>query len=303
VDEVVRIAGECGMILCLGVFHQLQKKVITRANARSYAKWIAQRYRQFPHIVWSMYPEAKAEYVPVLQQLAAGLMEGDSRSHLISVHPDPSPTSSSFIHNEPWLDFNTIQTCITYDLVHKMVIADYKLTPVKPVVMAEGGYEGKQYDRVHPPLAIRKQAWWTYLSGGYYSYGHNSNWERPEPWAEWINTPGAQQMGVCKKIVTSLPGWWNIIPDQSIITDGQGSGYTLNTAGRSPAGDWVLVYISSATPVTVRMDCITGSTQVTAAWIDPTAGEKTEIKKFPGHSNQTFSLPPGREDAVLLLSK
>ena len=56
--------------------------------------------------MWSMYPRAEAAYVPVCRALAEGLQEGDGGAHLITVHPDPSPASSNFLHGEPWLASN-----------------------------------------------------------------------------------------------------------------------------------------------------------------------------------------------------
>ncbi|MCC6353233.1 MAG: DUF4038 domain-containing protein, partial [Verrucomicrobiae bacterium] len=124
-DKVIAAAGEVGMILVLGIYHQEQAKRITPDNARAYARWIAHRYKAAPNIIWTMYPKAKPEFVPVCRELAAGLREVDasggasgghaSGGHLITLHPDPSPTSSSFIHDEPWLDFNMNQPCLQYE--------------------------------------------------------------------------------------------------------------------------------------------------------------------------------------------
>ena len=75
-------------------------------------------------------PRAKPEFVPVLRELAAGLREGDGGCHLITFKPDPSPYSSSFLHEEPWLDFNSIQTWKRRraDLPHGRR-QDYNLSP------------------------------------------------------------------------------------------------------------------------------------------------------------------------------
>mgnify|MGYP006058577557 CR=1 FL=1 len=35
-------------------------------------------------------------------ELARGLREGDRGAHLICLHPDPSPASSSIFHRERW---------------------------------------------------------------------------------------------------------------------------------------------------------------------------------------------------------
>jgi hypothetical protein len=301
VDRVVEVAGDCGLILVLGVFHQRQRDRITCADARAYARWVARRYRDVPHIVWTMYPEAKQEYVPVLRELAAGLREGDGGAHLITVHPDPSPASSSFIHDEPWLAFNQMQPWHRYELMYPMMIADYMRTPAKPVVMAEGGYEGVHHGKLQGPLLMRQQAYWSYLAGGYHSYGHNDNWASPSTWRSWIDAPGALHLGVCRKILTALPDWWNLVPDQSLFVAGEGSGVTLNVAGRSSSARWVLVYLSTNTTVTIRLDASRRDGMVEASWVDPTSGTRTRIGSLPTRGTKEFSPPRGWEDALLLL--
>ena len=304
VDSVIGLQNE--LILVLGVFHQLQVSRITPGNARTYAKWLAQRYRDVPNIIWTMYPKAEQEFVPVLRELAAGLQEGDGGAHIITVHPDPSPTSSSFIHNESWLAFNMIQTCVNYELIYKMVTEDYARIPAKPTVMAEGGYEGVEFGRLQTPLEIRKQAYWSHLAGGHHSYGHNDNWVSPSSWKSWIDSPGSLHMGVYRNVITACREWWNWIPDQSVFASGEGRDTacrvsTLNVAARSAAGDWVLVYLSSSITVSIKMDKITAGNMVEASWIDPTTGAKTRIGSFTNSGVQSFSTPNGWEDAVLLL--
>jgi len=115
------------------LYHQRYRKYITLKNARGWAKWLAQRYKNVPNIVWSMTPEARQEFVPILRELAAGLHEGDGGFHLITFKPDPAPYSSSFIHGENWLAFNSMQTWNRVNLIYPMVSKDYNFKPVKPV--------------------------------------------------------------------------------------------------------------------------------------------------------------------------
>ena len=297
-DAVIQSGRDLGLIFVLGVFHQRQVDRITPANARNYANGIARRYRGVPNLIWSMYPKAEQAYIPVLRELAAGLREGDGGAHLITVHPDPSPASSSFIHGEPWLDFNSNQPWNRYELVHGMVTADYHCKPPKPAVMAEAGYEGV---KTLSPLIIRKQAYWSHLAGGHHSYGHDDNWRSPATWRSWIDAPGAGYMGLYRDIITACRAWWNGIPDQTSFAEGQGEGPTLNATVRSASGDWVLAYLSSATNVSIRMDKITAGDRVEASWVSPSTRAKIKIGAFSNRGVQSFSTPEGWEDAVLLL--
>ena len=99
VDAVVQSARENNVVISMTLYHQRWRKLITVKNARAWARWLALRYKDVPTIVWSMTPEAKPEFIPVLRELAAGLREGDGGSHLITFKPDPAPYTSSFIHD------------------------------------------------------------------------------------------------------------------------------------------------------------------------------------------------------------
>jgi len=304
VNRVLGYVRELGLIIILGVYHKVHRATLTVEKARTYARWVSQRYADVPNIVWTMYPEAKDEYIPVIRELVAGLQEGDGGAHMITMHPDPSPASSSFMHNEDWLAFNMIQPWQSYELQYPMVTADYRREPPKPVIMAEGGYEGVHFTKVHAPWLIRRQAYWAYLAGGFHTYGHaNSHLAPPETWRFWIDSPGAIQMGVCRQILTGLPEWWNLVPDQSLFASGAGSGMTLNVAARCPSAGWALAYLSSSTTVSVRLERAAAGRPTVASWVQPTTGARTEIGPVPGAGAKPFSTPDGWEDALLLFER
>ena len=137
VDAVVRIARENNLIISMTLFHQRYRKHITVKNARPGRSGWPSDTRTSPNIVWSMTPEARQEFVPILRELAAGLREGDGGRHLITFKPDPAPYSSSFIHEEKWLDFDSMQTWngVQADLSH----GDQGLQPEARQARADGG--------------------------------------------------------------------------------------------------------------------------------------------------------------------
>ncbi len=200
VDAAVRCARENNLVISMTLYHQRWRKLITVQNARGWARWLAQRYKDVPTIVWSMTPEAKPEFLAVLRELAAGLHEGDGGAHLITFKPDPAPYSSSFAHQEKWLDFDSMQTWKSVNLIYPMVTKDYQLKPVKPVLMAEGAYEaGSEYGFDVTPLWVRRQAYYSYLAGASFTYGHNDSWRVLPSWKKSLDAPGAVQMGILKK--------------------------------------------------------------------------------------------------------
>jgi len=303
VDSVIKIARDNNLVFSVTLYHQRYRKYITLKNARAWAKWLAQRYKDVPNIVWSMTPEAKQEFIPVLRELAAGLHEGDGGYHLITFKPDPAPYSSSFIHNEDWLDFNSMQTWNGVKLIYPMVTNDYNLNPVKPVLMAEGAYEaGSEYRFDVTPLWIRRQAYYSYLAGAHHTYGHNDSWRVLPTWKKALDAPGARQMGVLKKIFLGRKEWWYLVPDQSIFASGgQTGGDVLNLAARHKNGKWIMVYLGSKSLFSINMNKITAGNKVNAFWIDPKNGDSVPIGGFLNTEVKSFSTPDGWQDAILIL--
>jgi uncharacterized protein DUF4038/collagenase-like protein with putative collagen-binding domain len=304
VDAIVQIARENNINISMTIFHQRYRKFITKENARAWARWIATRYKDVPTIVWSMTPEAKPEFVPILRELASGLREGDGGAHLITFKPDPAPYSSSFIHGEPWLDFDSMQTWKSVELIYPMVTKDYNQKPIKPVLMAEGAYEhGSEYGFDVSPLWVRRQAYYSYLAGAHHSYGHNDSWRVLPTWKQALDAPGATQLGVLKKTFLERKEWWHLVPDQSILaTGGNTTGQVLNLAARHKDGRWIMVYLGSKATFSVDMSKLASGKAARAFWVDPTRGLPAPIQEgFEHRGVRRFSTPDGWEDALLVL--
>jgi len=250
-----------------------------------------------------MTPQAKQEYVPVLRELALGLHEGDGGGHLITFKPDPAPFSSSFIHNESWLDFDSMQTWNRVDLIYPMVTRDYNLKPVKPVLMAEGAYEhGSEYGFEVSPLWIRRQAYYSYLAGAHHTYGHNDSWRVLPTWKKALDAPGAVQLGILRRIFRKRKEWWRLVPDQTVLARGGNTkGKYLNLAARHEEGRWVMAYLADKASVSMDMTKIAPAKRAHAFWIDPRSGDRISIDSFPTTGIRDFSTPDGWEDALLIL--
>jgi hypothetical protein len=303
VDAVVRIAGDNNLAISMTLYHQRYRQHITVQNARRWAKWLAQRYKDSPNIVWSMTPEARQEFVPVLRELAAGLRAGDEGRHLVTFKPDPAPYSSSFLHAEPWLDFDSMQTWNGVKLIYPMVTKDYNLRPVKPVLMAEGAYEaGSEYGFAVTPLWIRRQAYYSYLAGGHHTYGHNDSWRVLPTWKKALDAPGAEQMGILKKIFMARDEWWLMVPDQSVFASGgHTEGDVLHLAARHQDGKWAMLYLADKASFSVHMNKIAAA-KVKACWVDPKSGNALPIGQEASAHMKTFTTPAGWEDAILILT-
>jgi len=302
VDAVVEIARRKDVAISMTLYHQRYRACITLEKARAWARWVARRYRDVPTIVWSMTPEAKPEFVPILRELAAGIREGDGGRHLITFKPDPSPYSSSFIHGEEWLDFDSMQTWNSVELIYPMVTHDYNLKPVKPVLMAEGAYEqGSEYGFDVTPLWVRRQAYYSYLAGAHHTYGHNDSWRVLPTWRQALDAPGAAQLGLLKKIFLGRKEWWYLVPDQAVFDrGGETGGKVLNLAARHKDGRWAMVYCGGEASFTVNMSKL-AAREVEASWVDPRTAEPVAISRLANRGVASFSTPGGWEDALLVL--
>ncbi len=315
VDKVVDYARRQGLVLAIlptwGNYVN-NDKVLTRDNARAYARYVGARYRSAPNAIWvnggDRYPKG---FEGVYRELAAGLRDGDGGAHLITYHICGCHTTAQHFHDEDWLDFNMLQTWTDWDRVYQCVSSDYGRTPVKPVVHGEGAYEnGPEYPKGPiSPLIARRQAWWAFLAGGFHTYGQDQVWRMSKGWQTTFDTPGAQHMGVLAGILRNIR-WWDAVPDQSLFVSGVGEGRTLNAAVIGRDGSWALAYLSSQIQVQLFLTKIRAA-RVRATLVNPATGERkpagiheTGLRKivpFPQAKAEWFATPAHWEDAVVLL--
>lgn len=315
VDYLLSFAENIGLTLAIlptwGNF-VTDLKLFTVESARQYGYWLGSRYRDRPNIVWINGGDCLPHgFEDIFNALAEGLRAGDGGAHLITYHPCHLHSSSQFFNEQPWLDFYMIQSWTNWHKTYESVLTDTLMIPTRPVVLGEGSYEnGPEYPRGPiTPLVVRRQAWWAFMAGGYYTFGQDKMWRAGPGWTETFSTPGAQQMTIFRRVAEAVP-WWQRIPDQAIIEHGQSEGETLNAAVRGPDGRWAMVYLSSRCHVLVRLEKIS-TRQANATWINPANGEEKEAGVYetytlPGFRQvrttryQWFSTPNYWEDAVLL---
>jgi hypothetical protein len=287
-DAIVAASQEEHLLLLIGVYdtEDVKAKRITVANVGAWTRWLALRYRDAPNIIWTMYSSLDPRLLPLVRAAVKGLKDGDAGSHLVTLHPEGAAGSSSIIKAE--LSLNTFQSLSSGYLNYRLAQADYARTPVKPVVNGEARYEGEDGATA---FDVRRSAWWSYLAGAAFSYGHIDNWKSPGSWREWVNAPGAKQVQVIGTFLRSL-AWWKLIPDQSILGEG--------AAARSADGDWIVAYLPTNAPVTLSLNAITSYQTALVSWINPVDGAKTRIGRYPISARVRLTPPADWHDAVLL---
>jgi hypothetical protein len=299
---------------------------------KAYCKFLGQRYAN-KNVIWILGGDSTAEGEPglkiqhVTDLEAQGLMEGAKAAGvdklMISYHPTGQQSSSWWFDQSPWLDFNSLQSGhYIRNLNYDQVEADYELTPAKPVIDLEPGYENIT-DGLVPGTATAKRigAWdvrrFAYLSvfagAAGHTYGCGEVYEfwtpkSPRPrwgsgleWHESLKLPGSGQMQFVRKLMESRP-MLTRIPDQSVLM-----GETFETtqrieATRSTDGSYAFIYTAAGRPVNVYLDKISGAT-ISAWWYSPRDGTATKIKDFSRTDSASFTPPSSGEgnDWVLVL--
>lgn len=308
-------------------------EIFNEENARAYGEFIGNRYKNQWNVIWIVggdrNPRNEAD-VAVWNAMAEGIVKGAGGydKALITFHPQPHQNggSSTWFHNQQWLDFNMHQTghCYGNDrFTH--ITHDYNLTPVKPTIDGEPLYEE------HPICFninehgtsnadnVRKLAWWQVFAGAFgHTYGCHAVWQMyadgKEPinapqhtWRQSLDLPGARQMGYVKKLLTSRP-MLERIPDQSMVlgqkepAEGQpADGYYI-AATRSAEGTYAFIYTPFGKDLNINPASLKGNS-LSVSWFNPRTGELSEPVAFQKQPEMNFRPPSLGEgqDWVLVL--
>lgn len=303
---------------------------VSKADATTYAAWIANRYKDRSNVIWMNGGDIMgSDSINTWKAIGNTLRQNDP-NHLITFHPFGRKASSIWFHNENWLDFNMFQSGHRrYDQDDsewafgednwKYIEMDYAKTPVKPTIDGEPSYEGIPqglHDTLQPFWKaddVRRYAYWSVFAGGFgFTYGHSAVMQFYKPgdkgaaygakkyWTEAINDPGAVQMQFLKKLMLSRP-FLERVPDQSLIAGENGQKYERLIATRG--NDYAMIYTYTGRNIPVQMGKISGA-KVKASWYKPTDGTTAEIGVFENKGTHEFD-PPGEpangNDWVLIL--
>ncbi len=327
VDYIIDYAAGLGLYIALlptwgDKFNQMWGKgpvIFNRHNAGIYGRWLGARYKDKANVLWVLggdRPLYTSEHFAVVNNMAAGLKEGDEGRHLMTFHPTGEASSSHHLHDEPWLDFNMIQSGhgrLNYENYEK-VEADYSRVPVKPVVDAEPRYEDhpigfKAVNGYFDDFDVRQAAYWAVFAGAFgHTYGHHCIWSMNVEqsdyyimnWRNALVRPGGMQMQYLRKLMESRP-FLDRVPDQSIIADNYpGANHLQATRGK----EYAFVYSPNGLKIKVNMAKIWGK-EITASWFDPRLGTFKPIGKFSNEGVLEFTPPSSgrKNDWVLVLDE
>jgi len=334
IDWIVSRAAEKGLYVALvPVWGSVVKSSkISPAQGKAYAEFLAKRYGNRSNIIWINGGDIAGNESQATWNSIGNTIHQIDTAHLITYHPRGRTQSSTWFHNEPWLSFNVFQSghqnyaqdTAKKDLNYgpdnwKYVEADYAKTPIKPTLDAEPSYENIPYGLHDVKLPrwnaadVRRYGYWSVFAGACgYTYGDNDvmqmhkagektgSYGSTEPWTTAIIYPGAQQMQYLKKLMESRP-YFERVPDQSMIADGQGEKYNYLLATRGK--DYAFIYTFTGRQMDINTEKI-GGAKIKASWYNPRDGQITVIGIFAKSKMQKFD-PPGEKkdgnDWVLIL--
>ena len=284
------------------------QRIFNPSNGYAYGLFLGKRYRD-KAIIWVLggdRPADSDEIKEVWRAMAKGLKEGDEGKHLMTFHPNGAGASSTWFHNDAWLDFNMIQSGHSAKNIpnYNAIAKDYERTPTKPCMDGEPRYEDHPVNW-NPKYGwldehdVRQAAYWALFAGAHgHTYGCHDIWQMYAPgrnpissartyWYDALDLPATFQMQHARCLLESRP-FLIRVPDQSIIAEGQGEGPDHVQATRGADGSYAFVYIPTGKHVTVNMNKISGS-NVRAFWYDPRKGTSSAIGEFPTTGTKQFS--------------
>lgn len=277
-------------------------EVFTEENARVFGRFLGQRYRERPNLIWVIGGDRPLiwtdgrDFRPLWRALAEGIKQGEAGAppHLMTFHPVGGQSSSLWMHGEPWLDFNLLQSghARVDESSYDMVRADLALLPPKPVIDGEPRYEDHpvNFDPANGWFGdhdVRQAAYWAMFAGACgHTYGAHGIWQFLQEgrtpvskarrgWVESLDLPGAWDIQHLRALLLSRP-FLGRVPDPSLINEGQGVGAEHVEACRDQDGRYALLYLPTGNPVTVHLGRLRGGPHFVSWWFDPRTGEVIE---------------------------
>ena len=334
VDFIIDEAAKRGIYMALVPVWGGNIKYVNEKQAKVYATFLANRYKNKSNIIWLNGGDIKGSDGLKQWNTIGNTIRSIDKNHLIGFHPRGRNSSSTWFHNEPWLDFNMFQSghrsyaqdTSGNETLHygednwRYANDDYKLKPIKPTFDGEPSYEDIPYGlhRADQPYwqdyEIRRYAYWSVFAGGCgFTYGHNSVMQFYTPgdsgisyfpkvkWQDGLKAPGAGQMQYLKKLMLGR-SYFDRVPDQSSIVE-NGERYEKIIATRGKNYAMFYVYNGREFKVEVKkLQFIPGK----ARWFNPRNGETKMISEYRNTSIAAFD-PPGEKengnDWVLILEK
>ncbi len=312
-DYIIKKAEQNGIYIgMVCIWGNLVKAgLMSVKEAEAYGKFLAERYKDSPNIIWIMGGDVKGDINPDQWNTMARTIKSIDKNHLMTYHPFGRTSSIYWFHNAEWLDFNMFQSGHRrYDQTRgdgdntaeaavaednwRYVEAGLAMKPAKPILDAEPSYEDIPHG-LHDPAEprwmapdVRRYAYWSVFAGAFgHTYGHNcimqmlkvaneGGYGGNKTWYDSMKDPGFNQMKYLKNLMLSFP-FFERVPDQSIIAGQNGERYDRAIATRG--NDYLLVYNYTNRKMEIDLTKISG-TKKNVWWYDVTNGTLKYVGEF-----------------------
>jgi hypothetical protein len=289
VDFIIETAEKNGLTIALATMWGQDAGALFPnpiKNNYQYGKLLGERYRHCDNLIWLVTGEYEKinpnwqadrqmiseEQKELLRAVALGLEEGHGGRHLTTIHP--VGTSSDDFHNDTRLDFNMQQTWGHQWANVRRIHSDYQLTPVKPVLNGEPGYENRPEQPTSSAWKCRYEGYWSVFSGAFgYTYGADRVWQCGGEWKNALEYEGASDMQHLRHLIESRP-LLSLLPDQSILLSNAGDlqdELSYQAVLRSKEGNCIIVYSTKGFPFELDLSGMSG-TKIYGWWYSPRDG-------------------------------
>jgi len=263
-------------------------EIFTEENAFLYGKWLGERYKNRPNIIWILggYRPLEERHRKIVDAMAAGI-KSSGDGHLMTFHPVGGRTSVDFVGDADYIDFHTAQTshgieqCYASDEVMLKMAAATE----KPYLDSEPRYEDhpacfNTKTRYYWDSAdVRQNAYWDVLSGACgHTYGNHCVWSMnrapsdyfPYTWSEALTHEGAEQMLHLKELRLSRD-YFSLKPVFGLVCEQfYGIGHMVAAAGDG----YVYIYSPLGIPFTFDPEPLGLKSPLRVSWFDPRTGDE-----------------------------
>lgn len=338
-DNIVRTAERNGIYIgMVCIWGGLVKSgLIDVEGAKKYGKFLANRYKNNPNIVWIIGGDIPGDVKTEVWDALAETIRAIDPNHLMTYHPRGRYTSAKWFNNRNWLDFNMFQSGHrrygqrmgnkdypipdnTEEDIWMYVDSAWSYKPIKPVLDDEPSYEAIPKGLHDPDEGlwqaedVRRYAYWSVFAGSCgHSYGHNAimqMWEpghgtgyglveQMKPWYEALEDPGFNQMKYVKRLMLAFP-YFERVPDQSIIAEGT-NGVKYDRLIATRGNDYLLVYNYTSREMKIDLNKIEGKKKQ-IFWMDAASGKLRYIGEYDSKVLTFRPVQPyeGVSDGVLI---
>ena len=208
-DYIVDMAERMGIYIAMDCIWGGQVKRLTPEKAAKYGRFLAERYKNRPNIIWMIGGDIMGDKGMDAWESLARAIKAVDKVHLMTFHPRGRTTSAWWYNDREWLDFNMFQSghrrygqrggdgdytirdnteednwryvAMSFGDKQEQIAGREVRGPQKPVIDGEPSYEDIPqglHDFSAPrwqDYDVRRYAYWAVFAGCFgHTYGHNS---------------------------------------------------------------------------------------------------------------------------------